>query len=79
MTSKAFHKSKNTVVVISPLSFAYFHSSTTLSNAAMVEKFFEYANCSFVIRPFSLTYDRSGSFTDCSWIFDTTGKTDIGM
>ena len=39
MTSKAFRKSKNMAVVISPLSFAYFHSSTTSSNEAIVEEF----------------------------------------
>ena len=44
---------------ISPLSFAHFHSSTSLSNAAMVKEFFEYPNCSFVTRPFSLAYDCS--------------------
>ena len=79
MTSKAFRKSKNTAVVTSPLSFAHFRSSTTLINAAMAEEFFEYVNCSLVIRPFSLAYDCSCSFANCSWIFDTTGRTEIGL
>ena len=57
MTSKAFRKCKNTAAVISPLYFAHFYSSTTLSNAAMVEELFEYANCSFVIMPFSQAYN----------------------
>ena len=39
MTSKAFRKSKNMAVVISPLSFAHFHSLTTSSNEAIVEGF----------------------------------------
>ena len=42
MTSKAFHKTKNPAVVISPLSFAHFHSSTTLINATMVEEFLDH-------------------------------------
>ena len=53
---------------ISPLSFAHFHSSTALSNATMVEEFFEYPNRSLVTRPFSLAYDCSCSFANCSWI-----------
>lgn len=79
MTSRAFRNSKNTAVVISPLSFAHFHSSTTLSNAAMVEEFFEYANCSFVISPFSPAYDRSCSFANYSWILDTTGRKETSL
>ena len=76
MRPKAFCKSKNTAVVISPLSFTHYHSSTTLSSKAMVEEFFEYSNCSFVIR---LAYDCSCSFANCSWIFDTTGRMEIGL
>ena len=79
MKSKAFRKSKNTAVVISPLSFSHFHWSTSLSIAEMVEEFLEYANCSFEIRPFSLAYDCSCSSGNCSWVFDTTGRTEIGM
>ena len=79
MTLKAFRKSKNTAVVIITLSFAYFHSSITLSNAATVEEFFKFANCSFVIRPSYLAYDCGCLFANCSWIFDTTGRTEIGL
>ena len=55
MTSKAFRKSKNMAVVISPLSFAHFHSLTTSSNEAIVEGFL--GICKLFFSPFSLAYD----------------------